>query len=466
MSLLEVLHGILNLTTICDLLLDWAASRNHLDIIIYLHGLGHIGCTKDAMDWACEHGNIEMVMFLHAHGYNTCTSDGLDKALAFGYMDIVAYVRENNLAQHGDGFLDLIDIVAGNGLMAAVAYLEDLGALVSPKAMDVAAAKGNMATVQWLHEKYDAGCTYYALQDASMNGHIDIVKFVIDTYPYVCVPPYRHLYSRPIQGAMKLAATYGHLDIVKLLHNHKLDDEFSDDPVDGAAGNGHFHVVNWFYENRHERCTPRAVDLAARNNHFEMVTWLHERRHLVGSTDAGDSAASNGNLEMLQWLFRHSKSMFSNRIVYFAASYGHLDILKWLHANQIQGCTQDAMNGAAANGHLDVIKWLYQHRMTGCKPRALKSAAENGHVAVVKWLLANRMDGCPRCARVATEESQHSATESILKAVPRGQRDCNMCRQLCDQDYLAGKGICFCRLNKDLLFATAIVLAHDDDDDI
>ncbi|KAF0684541.1 Aste57867_23459 [Aphanomyces stellatus] len=184
MSLLEVLHGILNLTTICDLLLDWAASRNHLDIIIYLHGLGHIGCTKDGMDWACEHGNIEMVMFLHAHGYNTCTSDGLDKALAFGYMDIVAYVRENNLAQHGEGFLDLIDIVAGNGLMAAVEYLEGLGALVSPKAMDVAAAKGNMATVQWLHATYDAGCTYYVLQDASMNGHIDIVKFVIDSSLY------------------------------------------------------------------------------------------------------------------------------------------------------------------------------------------------------------------------------------------------------------------------------------------
>jgi hypothetical protein len=45
-----------------------------------------------------------------------------------------------------------------------------------------------------------------------------------------------------------------------------------------AASNGHLQVVKWLHEYRTEGCTAKAMDLAARNGYLEVIKWLHENR--------------------------------------------------------------------------------------------------------------------------------------------------------------------------------------------
>jgi len=132
--------------------------------------------------------------------------------------------------------------------------------------------------------------------------------------------------------------------------------------MDYAASNGHIEIVKWLHENRKEGCTTFAMDIAAQNGHLEMVKWLHENRKEGCSIFAMDSAADKG----------------------------HLEIVKWLDENRKEGCTKLAMDWAACNGHLEVIKWLHQKRKEGFNTTdAMNYAVENGHIEVVKWLQDN-----------------------------------------------------------------------------
>jgi hypothetical protein len=101
-----------------------------------------------------------------------------------------------------------------------------------------------------------------------------------------------------------VAAYNGHLDIIKLMHQHKLS--FTSRAMDKAAEGGHLDIVKWLHENREEGCTFKAMNAAAAD--------------------------------------------------------GRIDLVKWLHENREEGCTHDALTLAAVAGHLEVVKWLYENR--------------------------------------------------------------------------------------------------------
>ncbi|OWY92581.1 hypothetical protein PHMEG_00038362, partial [Phytophthora megakarya] len=106
------------------------------------------------------------------------------------------------------------------------------------------------------------------------------------------------------------AARYGHLHIVKYLHQLSLLYREKDGKkrkrggtrsdagptcttaaMDQAAGSNHLEVVQWLYNNRNDGCTGRAMDLAISNGRLEMVKWLHATFSLTFSVDTLDLAA-------------------------------------------------------------------------------------------------------------------------------------------------------------------------------
>ncbi len=88
------------------------------------------------------------------------------------------------------------------------------------------------------------------------------------------------------------AAKYNQLNIIKYCHDkNKL---FTTNEMNIAAANGHLEVIKWLHENRMEGCTTCAMDRAAENGHLDVVKWLHENRNEGCTTDAMDYAASNG----------------------------------------------------------------------------------------------------------------------------------------------------------------------------
>jgi hypothetical protein len=49
--------------------------------------------------------------------------------------------------------------------------------------------------------------------------------------------------------------------------------------MDSACSYGHLDVVKWLHNNRTEGCTTRAMDWACEDGHLDVVKWLHNNRY-------------------------------------------------------------------------------------------------------------------------------------------------------------------------------------------
>lgn len=85
----------------------------------------------------------------------------------------------------------------------------------------------------------------------------------------------------------------GHLTVVQLLHGNDIG-QFSSRAMDGAAEFGHLEVVRFLHETRRSKgCMTDAMDDAIVNGHLEVVKFLHENRTEAYTAAAMNRAARN-----------------------------------------------------------------------------------------------------------------------------------------------------------------------------
>lgn len=220
----------------------------------------------------------------------------------------------------------------------------------STRAMDSAAARGDLSMVRFLHAHRSEGCTYAALVAAAALGSLDVVRYL-------------HEHGLVHQGsahAMDGAAARGHCEIVWYLHKHRTEG-CSTAAIDGAAKRGYLEIVRFLHEHRTEGCTTKAMDHAAKNGHLEVVKYLHEHRTEGCTTVAMDSAAENG----------------------------HVEIVRFLHEHRREGCTTKALHSAVDNKHNDIVRMLSEERTEGAMPRSIDAVAACGNLETVQLLVAN-----------------------------------------------------------------------------
>eukprot|EP00842_Homolaphlyctis_polyrhiza_P001647 jgi/Hompol1/2483/HPOL_000772-RA len=134
--------------------------------------------------------------------------------------------------------------------------------------IDIAAANGDLATIQLLHEHGSRGCSTEAMDKAAEHGHYEVVEFLQKHYS-------TNIPGVPSGGGCTLWA------------------------MTAAAKNGHLKIVRFLHEHRREGCTTRAMDSAAKHGHLDVVEFLHLNRTEGCSTAAMDGAAENGYLEVV-----------------------------------------------------------------------------------------------------------------------------------------------------------------------
>ncbi|KAF0692332.1 Aste57867_16589 [Aphanomyces stellatus] len=136
----------------------------------------------------------------------------------------------------------------------------------------------------------------------------------------------------PTRNAIDYAAKLGNLELVRELHARELELELrcTESAMNDAAARGHLDVVKFLHQHRVEGCSTKAMDGAAKNGYLEMVQWLHEHRTEGCTTQAMDNAAANG----------------------------HVDILEFLHNHRTEGATQFAIQRANTKGHVQCVEWL------------------------------------------------------------------------------------------------------------
>ena len=155
-----------------------------------------------------------------------------------------------------------------------------------------------------------------------------------------------------------------------------------------------------------------ALLLAASYGHLEMVRWLVreggssvEEKSNKGST-ALLCAALNGHFAVMRWLVREGGSSVEEKsndgwtALLFAALNGHLEMVRWLVREGGSSVEEKSNHGgtallcAADNGHLEVVRWLVREGGSSVEERdnygwtALLRASEKGHVVVMRWLLS------------------------------------------------------------------------------
>jgi ankyrin repeat protein len=289
------------------------------------------------------------------------------------------------------------------------------------------------------------------------------------------------------------ACKCGRLGALQLLHcvGNGNDFRWSSLVTKLAAEFGHWDVVHWLHE-RHPRLPVScALAFALKQNNLEEIMWI--AAHSAGIAAVGDTytpyseetwsarkdcvrylvarglavqgvveaalptAGEAGDLRFFQWLMSYQldrpgycymvtlyhscehghiqvvrcllarmeelglPSSPSN-IMCTAANHGHLALVQWVYehygrkaeANLFEGARGlTALEAAAENSHLEVVQFLHgieaawrskrkkrtiATNIRMCSAKGMDVAARGGHLAVVKWLHANRLEGCTTAA--------------------------------------------------------------------
>ncbi|OWZ20542.1 hypothetical protein PHMEG_0005024 [Phytophthora megakarya] len=305
---------------------------------------------------------------------------------------------------------------------------------VSGKTMAVAAQNGFLDVVKWLYREYQGDPTInlfwfkgYIDEDvnvdfdeegencsiadvAAANGHLEVLQYLLQVGTEN--EEAREHKRRRTQKISDFAIREKLRSLAEQHSNEPTKPACTEAAMNGAATHGHLDVVRWLHDNGLGSCTVDAMDFAAQNGHLETVKWLHANRLEGCSTAAMDGAASGGYLDIVKWLHEHRSEGCTAAAMDKAARGGHLNVIKWLHENRTEGCTVAAMDGAAAYGELDTVKWLHRNRSEGCRELAMNGAAHEGHLHVLRWLFENRNEGFT--AQAIDNASRFAQFETVL----------------------------------------------------
>nr|UDO47157.1 ankyrin repeat [Pandoravirus massiliensis] len=322
--------------------------------------------------------------------------------------------------------MSLVDMVARNGHVDAVAWLVNVGGAVpTTMAMDCAAARGHIDVVRWLHANCNVGCTTAAMDMAALSGRLDIVTFL-----------HAHRTEGCTAAAMDGAAAGGHLDVVAFLHKHR-DEGCTTTAIDSAATAGHASVVRFLCENRTEGFTRATIHEAEAAGHLHIASYL---AHCAGPSDAvvqestirgpfapcadikGDidsngigtdnegagtqttsdhlgadlheafaAAVLKGDIAAMDRI-HHEQGFAVDALASrahqnywtMAVMIGRIDVLQWLNAHNVDGRNCGVITTALVVERLDVARWLYAHGVRDNMSDMIDDAAAEGEADPVR----------------------------------------------------------------------------------
>ncbi|OWZ23131.1 hypothetical protein PHMEG_0002028 [Phytophthora megakarya] len=417
-----------------SLVMDFAASNGHLDILTWLHNTQQLnGCSTRAMDDAAKNGHLPIVQWLHTNRSEGSTTKAMDYAASSGHLAVVKWLHANRTEGCTSRAMDL---AAQNGKLQVLQWLNDNRSEgCTPSAVNYAATEGHLNIVRWLCEVRKEECTSSAMVNAARGGHLYVLEYLGERFPQlfesvgpkmvhaaiangqaavltwlIAVMPVKSLKCEEAAGSwMDVASEYGQVGILKWFHDHATALPMSVD--------GHLPA-----------CTVEAIEKAARNGHSDVLVYLYEN-DLVNLTVESDAmnalvaAVEGGHRNCVEWLVAHFRQLYeqsspaSTVAMDAAAAVGHVDILQFLRDDpttcQWQTSTK-AVDEAARQGFVDTLRWLDFDRSNYVEdeqpetndeeesiqtdrrwtPMALEMAATNGHLPVVQWLTEHHREIC------------------------------------------------------------------------
>ncbi|EQC29694.1 hypothetical protein SDRG_12694 [Saprolegnia diclina VS20] len=246
---------------------------------------------------------------------------------------------------------------------------------------------------------------------AVFGGHYELLRYLVREKGVV-VADFGYLHRLGRGGfAMDVAAKYGHLAVLQLLHDGGAS-SCTTAAMDDAAMNGHLDVVQWLQQHRTEGCSPNVLDWVVMNGDTAIVRFLQVKYNVAFSPEALQHAASRPDLDIVKQLHYVWHAPCTTATMDEAALAGNLAIVEFLHRHRTEGCTARAMDNAAFDGSVDVVRFLHEHRSEGCTTLAIDAAARRGHLSVVEFLTNHRSEGC---TVHAMDRAAHRGRENVVR---------------------------------------------------
>ncbi|KAL3656973.1 hypothetical protein V7S43_018176 [Phytophthora oleae] len=157
---------------------DRAVKLGDLDTLKVLFDRGLVLNTEDILEFAAKCGQLHIVKWLYEVKGLTKAGHGYIAAVNNGRIDVLEYLT--------DKMEIMSEVDVDNYVMDEAVSLKTIQWLhfhantrCSYRAMNKAAARGDLEMVQWLHANRSEGCSSSAMDRAAINGHLDMRSVAI-----------------------------------------------------------------------------------------------------------------------------------------------------------------------------------------------------------------------------------------------------------------------------------------------
>ncbi|EQC25135.1 hypothetical protein SDRG_16981 [Saprolegnia diclina VS20] len=359
-------------------LLDHAAGRGYIDVVMFLTRAGNKFCTTDAMDDAIAHGHYKTVWWLHCARDEGCSTAGLDKAYynrrdSHAHAAILAFlVQERGIHFSEKTFA----MAAAVGDMRFLRACHANGVACTTKTMDAAARNGQLEVLEFLHAYRTEGCSDAALTYAAALGDLPTVQFLRTHYPN----------TGNLVNAMTTAARRGRLEVVAWLHALVPVGTAGSKLMDAAVRHGHLEVVTFLQAHRpSEGPSLRAFEAALCMMDEALYFFLMESRPDLVTPATLDCVASYGRKKLIWDLY--ARGVRSPNTMAWAAHWGKIKWMRKLHDVYHEAYTDAATDRAASQGHTDVIDFLLHEAGVDFTYQGIYLAAYNREWAALAHLV-------------------------------------------------------------------------------
>ncbi|EQC26505.1 hypothetical protein SDRG_15683 [Saprolegnia diclina VS20] len=345
---------------------------------------------QEAIEAALMTGHLEIADFLlqtHAVDRNFddetlgCVSRALDAWLPAALLstnnaDVLALLWRRRQLEWPDGLLRLASLYYAP---RAIAFLyKHMPQAVYVGFVDDAAAQGLLEIVIDLVAQ-GANCTLAALDAAATNGHVDVVRFLIEQCHQV-----------PSRTTLQNAAVHGHLAVVIYLHElGTLDNAIM--ATFSAAYLGHDDVVRYLVANRRATDTTVRVDAPVSDLVFLAMHFLSLGCSLENAAEYFSKVIrkqTSGILEIAAFFIERGVVLDATWMIN-ACERGDMDVAIYLHDHGAASAPE-AIDRAAYKQHWAIVDFLMAHRSEGATLTGIECALVHGMFGVVLELWANQ----------------------------------------------------------------------------
>ncbi|EGG15191.1 hypothetical protein DFA_10017 [Cavenderia fasciculata] len=426
--------------------IDGAALNGHVEMIDYLYKNRQEQCTVAAIENACRNGHLKVLEYLRNHHpiWQFCSFNSWLLAAGGGHTNVLEFHKlyTNNNNNNYDINTGILSACAG-GHLDTVVYLCGQGNHHDQRVGDqinLVAQVGNLELFKYIVETYQTVPTARAIEFAAQFGHLDIISYIAKEPNHLLftsktfelaaqsgnleLVKFIHQQCAPYSElVMNKAATYGHLNVCKWIHENVNGITFSAEIFDGAAINGHIHVVEWLI-NRGCPITNKSLPLLIKKGLFNIVKIILDQPNVhPPPNQVLTIVAQSGNLDMfLYFIDLVGCGQLTSSALELAVERCHTPIITYIVDRfGTSLITRKVMSAAIVCGNLGIFNYLVQiFQSNPSLPKIstlfdsteILSAIQNGHVSIYQRLYQIVPELCnslhDQCLRVAAGNGHHS----------------------------------------------------------